>query len=134
VARRYCRAVIPLLLVAVGLAHAAPAPKTVTESAAGRTVAIAPHQLLRIQLDECDDCGFRWETTLKPDPAVLTQRRTIRKLPACAQQPGCVGGSETAFFRYVGDAAGRTKLRLGYFGPGRPSKPSESFRLTVRVR
>jgi predicted secreted protein len=124
--------VIPLLLVAAGLA--APAPKTVTDSANGRTVTIAPHQLLRIKLDEATDGGFSWETTVKPDPAVLIRRKTIRKAPSCTGQVCSVGGGDTVFFRYVGHAAGRTKLRLGEFGPGRPSKPSESFRLTVRVR
>ena len=126
---------IPLLLVAASLAHA-PATKTVTKSANGTTVTIAPHQLLRIQLDKASDGGFSWETTLKPDPAVLTHRKTIRKPPACQKNPvPCVGGSDTLFFRYVGHAAGRTKLRLGEFQFGRrTSKPAESFRLTVRVR
>jgi hypothetical protein len=129
--------VIPFLLVAASLAHAAPAPKTVTESAKGTTVTIAPHQLLRIKLDEADDGGFRWETTVKPDPAVLAHRKTRRTSPPCPTREGqvCpVGRAVTVYFRYVGNAAGRTQLRLGEFGPGRPSKPSESFRLTVRVR
>ena len=123
---------IPLLLVAATLA--APAPKTVTRSANGSTVTIAPNQLLRIKLDESSDGGFRWETTVRPDPAVLTSRRTIRKAPSCTGQVCPVGGSDTVFFRYVGHAAGRTTLRLGEFGPGRPAKPSVRFRLTVRVR
>jgi predicted secreted protein len=129
--------VIPLLLVAASLAHAAPAPKTVTESANGTTVTIAPHQLLRIKLDEASDGGFSWETTLKPDPAVLAHRKARRTTPPCPTREGqvCpVGRPVTVYFRYVGKAAGRTKLRLGEFGPGRPSKPAESFRLTVRVR
>ncbi len=125
---------IPLLLVALGLAHAAPAPKTVTESDKGRTVAIAPHQLLRIKLDECGSCGYGWETTRKPDPAVLSHRKTIRTQPSCTQLVCPVGGDDTVVFRYVGNGAGRTKLRLGYFGPGRPTKPTASFGLTVRVR
>ena len=129
---------IPLLLAAVSFAHAAPAPKTVTESASGRTVTIAPHQLLRVKLDECDTCGFSWETTLKPDPAVLAHRKTIRtSRPPCPVREGqvCpVGGGETTYFRYVGNGPGSTRLRLGYFGPGRPAKPTQSFRLTVRVR
>jgi hypothetical protein len=126
--------VLPLLLVAAGLAHAAPAPKTVTKSANGRTVTIAPHQLLRVRLDESSDGGFRWETILEPDPAVLAHRKTTRSSPSCQGTVCPVGGGDTVFFRYVGRAAGVTKLRLGEFGPGRPSKPSVRFRLTVRVR
>jgi predicted secreted protein len=128
--------VIPVLLVAASLAHAAPAPKTLTESDSGKTVTIAPHQLLRIKLDESTDGGYSWETTVKPDPAVLTRRKTIRKGPPCSKNPiPCAGGGDTVFFRYVGNAAGRTKLRLGEFRFGERSKPAEeSFRVTVRVR
>ena len=128
---------IPLLLVAAGLAHAAPAPKTVTAAASGTTVTIAPHQLLRIKLDEAADGGFEWLTTVKPDPAVLTQRKTRRTTPPCPPQPQpCpLGRPVTAYFRYVGKATGRTKLRLGEYRFGRrSSKPAESFRVTVRVR
>jgi hypothetical protein len=129
--------VIPLLLVAAGLGHAAPAPKTVTRSASGTTVTIAPHQLLRIKLDEASDGGFEWLTTVKPDPAVLTRRKTRRTTPSCPPLPQVcpVGQGATVYFRYVGHATGRTKLRLGEFQFGRrSSKPAESFRLTVRVR
>jgi hypothetical protein len=127
--------VIPFLLVAFSLAHAE--PKTVTRADSGKTVTIAPHQLLRIKLDECrGSCGYTWKPTIKPDPAVLKRRRTIRWEQACPPQPQpCpVGRPETVTFRYVGKAAGRTKLRLGYFGPGKDRPSEDSFRLTVRVR
>ena len=133
-----CRAVMPVLLVAFSLAHAAPAPKTLTEADSGKTVTIAPHQLLRIELDEASDGGFEWLTTVKPDPAVLTQRKTRRTSPPCPTREGrvCpVGAPVTVYFRYVGKASGRTKLRLGEYRFGRRStKPAESFRVTVRVR
>jgi predicted secreted protein len=128
--------VIPLLLVAASLAHAAPATKTVTASANGTTVTIAPHQLLRIKLDETSDGGFEWLTTVKPDPAVLAHRKTRRSSPPCPEGQACpVGAPVTVYFRYVGKASGQTKLRLGEYRFGRrSSKPAESFRLTVRVR
>jgi predicted secreted protein len=130
--------VIPLLLVAASLGHAAPAPKTLTEADSGKTVTIAPHQLLRIKLDEASDGGFEWLTTVKPDPAVLAHRKTRRTSPPCPTREGqvCpVGQGVTVYFRYVGNAAGRTKLRLGEYRFGRrSSKPAETFRLTVRVR
>jgi predicted secreted protein len=130
--------VIPLLLVAASLAHAAPAPKTVTASANGTTVTIAPHQLLRIKLDEASDGGLEWLTTVKPDPAVLAHRKTRRTSPPCPTPDGqaCpVGAPVTVYFRYVGKASGETKLRLSEYRFGRrSSKPAESFRLTVRVR
>ena len=130
---------IPLLLVAASLAHApASAPKTVTASANGTTVTIAPHQLLRIKLDEASDGGFEWLTTIKPDPAVLGHRKTRRTSPPCPTREGqvCpVGAPVTVYFRYVGKASGQTKLRLGEYRFGRrSSKPAESFRVTVRVR
>jgi hypothetical protein len=106
--------VTPLALVAFRLPHAGPAPK----------------------LDEAGDSGYLWETTVKPDPAVLTRRKTIRQGPPCSRLPTpCAGGTDTAFFRHVGNAAGRTKLGLAEFRFGRrSSKPLESLRLTVRVR
>jgi predicted secreted protein len=129
--------VIPLLLVAASLGHAAPAPQTLTESDSGKIVTIAPHQLLRIKLDEAADGGFEWLTAVKPDPSVLAQRKTRRTTPPCPPQPQTcpVGRPVTVYFRYVGNAAGRTKLRLGEYRFGRrSSKPAESFRVTVRVR
>lgn len=129
---------IPLLLVAASLSHAAPAPKTLTESDSGKTVTIAPHQLLRIKLDEASDGGFQWLTAVKPDPAVLAHRKTRRTTPPCPTREGqvCpVGAPVTVYFRYVGKASGQTKLRLGeYRFARRSSKPAETFRVTVRVR
>jgi hypothetical protein len=121
--------VIPLLLVAASLAHAAPAPKTVTGSANGTTVTIAPHQLLRIKLDEASDGGFSWETTLQPDPAVLARRKTRRTTPPCPTREGqvCpVGQPVTVYFRYVAKAAGRTKITTSSAPGGLPSRPSPS--------
>jgi hypothetical protein len=129
--------VLAVLLAAFSLASPAPATKTLTLGDSGKTVTIAPHQRLEIKLSECrGSCGYSWKTTVKPDPKVLTRRpQGHSKPPACADptQPCPVGGSTSTLFRYVGKAAGRTTLRLGYFGPGK-AKPSKTFRLTVRVR
>jgi predicted secreted protein len=122
---------LPALLVALSLTTAAPATKTVTSADSGKTVTIAKHQKLQIELSECGSCGYSWKTTVKPAPKVLKRRTVLHKDPTC--QPPCAGGSYTTVFRYTGKAAGRTKLRLGYFGPGR-SKSSDTFRLTLRVR
>src|SRR3954464_15023694 len=121
---------VPVLLVALSLANAAPATKTLTIADNGKTVTIARHQKLHIDLNTCGGCGYRWETTAKPDPKVLKRRPNLQKGNNSCQQP-CTGGSYTTIFRYEGKARGRTKLRLEYFGPGR-SKSSETFRLTVR--
>jgi hypothetical protein len=135
--------VLAVLLAAFSLAYAAPATKTLTIVDSGKTVTIAPHQRLQIKLSECrGSCGYAWKTTVKPDPKVLTRRpQGHSKPPACpdpdpnspSAEPCTVGGSTSTLFRYEGKAAGGTTLRLGYFGPGK-SKPSKSFRLTVRVR
>ena len=87
-------------------------------------------QALHIELTECGSCGYSWRTTAS-DLKVLTHRTTLHKGPTC--QTPCAGGSSTTVFRYDGKAAGRTTLKLEYFGPGK-SKSSKSFRLTVRVR
>src|SRR4051794_4168778 len=127
----------PALLVAVSLANTAPPMRIVTSADNGKTITIAKHQGLHIDLDECGSCGFDWETTAKPNPKVLARRSSTTKDPTCPPpkpgQPQCVGGSYTRVFRYTGKATGRTKLRLGYFGPGQ-SEPADTFRLTVRVR
>src|SRR5262245_10945640 len=125
------------LLVALSLASAAPATKTLTSADNGKTVTIAKGQGLHVELDECGSCGYSWRTTAKPDPKVLTRRPATTKDPTCPEtdqdEPACVGGSHTRVFRYTGKANGRTKLRLEYFGPGR-SKSTKTFRITVRVR
>jgi predicted secreted protein len=118
-------------LVALSLVNAAPATKTLTSADSGKTVTIAKHQALHIDLSECGSCGYSWKTTAKPDPKVLTHRTTLHKDPTC--QAPCTGGSYTTVFRYDGKAAGRTTLKLEYFGPGK-SKSSKTFRITVRVR
>src|SRR3954471_5626029 len=120
---------LAVLLVALSLAHTAPAPKTVTKADNGTTVTIARHQMLKITLDECSgSCGSSWETMAKPDPKILTRRSVTHFQKPCPTPdpanptvvPACpVGGPETITFRYEGIKAGSTKLRLGYFGPGR---------------
>jgi predicted secreted protein len=126
--------VLAVLLAAFSLAAAAPATKTLTIADSGKTVTIAPHQRLEIKLSDCGTCGYSWKTTVKPDRKVLTPRPPVHsKPPACTEQPCPVGGNTTMRFRYDGKAAGRTTLRLEYFGPGK-SKPAKTFRLTVRVR
>jgi predicted secreted protein len=122
---------LTVLLAALSLASAAPATKTLTAKDNGKTVTIAAAQKLDVDLSECGSCGYRWKTTTKPDPKVLTRRAQLHKDQTC--QPRCVGGSDTTVFRYTGKATGRTSLRLEYFGPGK-SKSSKTFRITVRVR
>jgi predicted secreted protein len=121
---------LTVLLVALSLANATPATKVLTSADSGRTVTIARHQGLRVDLSECGGCGYGWRTTTTPDPKVLIQRSTIHEDPTCTAP--CAGGSDTIAFRYDGRAKGRTTLRLEYFGPGR-SKAAKTFRLTVRV-
>src|SRR3954469_25677413 len=116
---------LPALLVALSLANAAPATKTLTSADSGKTVTIGKHQELRIDLYTCGGCGYSWRTTAKPDPKVLKRRPNLEKSNNTCQQP-CTGGSYTTIFRYEGKAQGRTKLRLEYFGPGR-SKSSQTF-------
>jgi predicted secreted protein len=119
-------------LVALSLASAAPATKTVTSADAGKTITIAKHQKLQVELSECGSCGYRWKTTAMPSHKVLTRGAPRTKDPTCVE-PQCVGGSYTRVFPYTGKAAGRTKIRVEYFGPGRPDS-SEAFQITVRVR
>ncbi|WP_028066540.1 protease inhibitor I42 family protein [Solirubrobacter soli] len=124
-------------LVALSLANAGPATKTLTSADNGKTITIAKSQELRVDLKECGSCGFSWRTTAKPDPKVLTTRPAITKNPDCPTpkpgDPTCVGGGYTRVFRYAGKADGQTKLRLEYFGPGK-KKSSKTFRVTIRVR
>src|SRR4051794_3630856 len=122
---------LPVPLATLGLANAAPATKSVTSADSGKTVTIAKHQQLNVELSECGSCGYSWKTTVKPDPKVVKRRSVLHTDPTC--QPPCTGGSYTKIFRYAGKAAGRTKIRLEYFGPGK-SKSSKTFRLTIRVR
>jgi predicted secreted protein len=126
------------LLVAVSLVPAAPATKVLKQADSGKTVTIAAKQRLEVELSECGTCGYRWRTTIKPAASVLKRRPQAHKDPTCPpsddpSQPQCVGGSDTTVFRYTGRAAGRTKLRLEYFGPGQ-KQSSKTFRVTVRVR
>src|SRR6478752_6605215 len=118
-------------LVALSFVNAAPATKTVTSADAGKTITIAKHQKLNVELSECGSCGYKWKTTRKPNATVLTRRSQIRKDSTC-EEP-CAGGSYTTVFRYTGKAAGRTTLRLEYFGPGK-ADASDTFQITIRVR
>ena len=118
-------------LVALSLVNAAPATKTVTSADSGKTVTIAENQALHIDLSECGSCGYSWKTATRPDPRVLIHRTTLHKGATC--QAPCTGGSYTTVFRYDGKAAGRTTLKLEYFGPGK-KQSAKTFRLTVRVR
>src|SRR3954468_21543696 len=108
---------LPALLVALSLVNAAPATKTLTSADSGKTVTIAKHQELRIDLRTCGTCGYSWRTTAKPDPKVLKRRPNLRKSNNKCVEP-CAGGSYTSIFRYEGRANGRTALRIEYFGPG----------------
>src|SRR5689334_18216033 len=124
-------------LIAVSVASAAPATRTLTAKDNGKTVTIAAGQKLEIGLSECGSCGYRWRTTVKPDARVLKRRPQTHKDPTCPpsddpSQPQCVGGSDTTVFRYTGRGGGRTKLRLEYFGPGQKTS-AKTFRVTVRV-
>jgi predicted secreted protein len=131
------RPLLALTVTAVALTIASPAPaappaKVLTFADSGKTVSLARGQALRIRLEVCGGCGYHWETRTAPDTQVLRrQSQQQEKSDDC--EPPCVGGSTFTIFRYVGRASGRTTLRLGYIPPG-SSKPSKSFRLTVRVR
>jgi predicted secreted protein len=118
------------LLVALSVATAAPATKTLTSADNGKTVTIAKSQQLNIELSECGSCGYSWKTTAKPDRKILSRRPNVHKDSTC--EAPCTGGSYTTVFRYTGKATGHTKIRLEYFGPGK-SKSSKTFRITVRV-
>jgi predicted secreted protein len=120
------------LLLTLSLANAAPATRTVTSADAGKTITIAKHQKLQIELSECGSCGYRWKTTARPNHKVLTRGAPRTKDPT-SSEPMCVGGSYTRIFPYTGRATGRTKIRLEYVGPGRPDS-SKPFQITVRVR
>jgi predicted secreted protein len=129
---------IATLLVALSLVSAAPATKTVTSKDSGKTITISKQQGLHIDLDECVSCGYRWRTTAKPNPKVLTRRSstTSRDCPPPPPDPGkpsFVCGTYTRVFRYIGKSTGSTKIRLEYFGPAK-KKSSDAFRITVRVR
>ena len=119
------------LLVALSLTTATPAVKTMDIKDSGKTVTISKKQPLHIELSECGSCGYRWKTTLKPDPKVLERLPNTHNGQNC--QTPCTGGSYTTVFRYDGKATGRTTLKLEYFGPGK-KKSSKTFRLTVKVR
>jgi predicted secreted protein len=122
---------IATLVVALSLVNAAPATRTITSQDNGKTITIARSQPLHVELSACGSCGYSWRTTAKPDPKVLSRRPNLHKDQTC--EPPCTGGSDTVVFRYTGKATGRTRIRLGYFGPGK-SKSSKTFRITVRVR
>src|SRR3954447_12182016 len=122
---------ITSLLVALSLATATPAVKTLDIKDSGKTVTISKQQPLHIELNTCGSCGYSWRTTVKPDSKVLKRLPNTQHGQTC--QPPCTGGSYTTVFRYDGKASGRTTLKLEYFGPGK-AKSSKTFRLTVRVR
>jgi predicted secreted protein len=126
------------LLVTLSLANAAPATRTVTSADAGKTITIVKHQKLQVELSECGSCGYRWKTTARPDPKLLTRGAPRTKEPTCPpstypSQPQCVGGSYTRVFPYTGKSLGRTKLRLEYLGRS-SSDSSQAFQITIRVR
>src|SRR4051812_40163009 len=129
---------LAVLLVALSLTNAAPAPapKTVTEADSGKTVTIAKHQMLKIVLDECrGSCGYSWSTIATPDPAILTRRSVTHFEQPCPTEGPCpTGRPANITFRYEGIKSGSTTLRLGYFGPGIDHKQADTFRLSVRVR
>src|SRR4051812_15560929 len=104
---------ITSFLVALGLATATPAVKTLDIKDSGKTVTISKQQPLRIELNECGSCGYRWRTTVKPDPKVLKRLPNTRKGQTC--QAPCTGGSYTTVFHYDGKATGHTTLKLEYF-------------------
>src|SRR4051794_13989269 len=98
------------LVIALTLMQAAPAPKTVTKADNGKTVTIAPHQVLKLTLDECSgSCGYSWETTVKPDPKILKRRSVSHWQEPCPTPdpstpnvvaPCPVGRPETVTLRY----------------------------------
>jgi predicted secreted protein len=120
-----------LVVLGAGPAPAAPPAKVLTLADSGSTVTLVPGQRLRVKLEVCYSCGYRWATRRAPAPRVL-RRRPQRQQSTGNCQPPCVGGSAVTIFRYVARARGRTRLRLGYIPPG-SSTAEQTFRLRVRV-
>jgi predicted secreted protein len=123
--------VLATAAVVVFPASAAAKTVSVTASSNGRTVHLHRGDTLNVTLREVKDGGFTWRTLVAPAPAVLktvSSRYVPPNLPA-----GAVGGEGKRVNRYRAAGAGRTKVRLGDFGPGRGAKPTARFTLTVVV-
>jgi predicted secreted protein len=117
--------------VAIFPAAAAARSVSVTASSNGKTVHLQRGDTLMVTLREVKDGGFTWRTLVAPAPAVLStvsSRYVAPNLP-----PGSVGGEGKRVNRYRAAGAGRTRVRLGNYGPSRGAKPVQRFTLTVVV-
>jgi predicted secreted protein len=129
--KRVWLAAMAVVLVGAGAAQAVvPAPKVLKAADTGKTVRLVPGQELQIRLSVCASCGYRWETRLAPDKAVLTRLKQRQSSGNC--QAPCVGGTAVTTFRYRAKADGTTKLRLAYIPPGR-QPAAKAFKLRVIV-
>jgi len=122
-----------LATAAVVIFPAAAAARTVsiTASSNGKTVHLQRGDTLIVTLREVKDGGLNWRTLVAPAPAVLStvsSRYVAPNLP-----PGSVGGEGKRVNRYRAAGAGRTRVRLGEYGPSRGAKPVRRFTLTVVV-
>jgi predicted secreted protein len=127
------RIAVAILAAALLTLPATAGAKTVSvgASANNTTVHLKRGDALKITLKEVADGGFAWRTLVKPKPAVL--RGTASRFVAPDLAPGAVGGEGTRVNRYQAVGQGTTRVRLGYFGPGRGVKAVKHFRLTVIV-
>jgi predicted secreted protein len=127
---------IAVVIIAATAALAIPATAgakivSVGASSNNKTVHLKRGDTLKITLTEVADGGAHWRTLLKPQPTVL--RLTASRYVAPHLPPGAVGGEGTRVNRYRALGHGTTRLRLGYFGPGRGAKAVKHYRLTVIV-
>lgn len=102
----------------------------------GKTVTLHVGDTLEVVLTACQDCGYSWYMTGKPNPAVFTyegeQSATPSTTSTTAGEPPVVGQPVTDTWTFKAVGAHTTGFIAGYFPPGQ-STPSQTFQVRLTV-
>lgn len=97
----------------------------------GGTVMATLGQTIAIHLSSNSSTGYHWKAMTEPDAKILKLNSNDYFPSSLTPLPGS-GGIEIWVYQVVG--AGTTSLQLGYFPPGNPSQPANTFSITVQTK
>lgn len=123
---------LPLVLVACAAPADGKKPVVATQADDGKTVALAPGDLLHVALSASGGTGYAW-TLLKQEGDALKAEAAPQSREAGGQP--LPGGSETSVHAFSAKGKGEATLSFGLIRPWeKDAKPAETFTLTLQVK
>jgi predicted secreted protein len=131
--RRLCLSLLAGLLLLGALASSAAAFEVrATAADNGKTARLSRGDILQVSLSETPGTGYAWRIVKKPRTAIL-RLLSDRFVAPPATNPPTAGAPGRHVYRWRAVGRGTTTLKLQLFPPGQPTRPSQTYRLTVVV-